>query len=98
MCIRDREDTDQKRLVEWSIELIIKYYKIFGIEVDEGPFGPDHDDIGQYGPYIQSRRKQIYHTSVSYTHLDVYKRQRDTFKYIGSKQNNIRKSYLYIFQ
>ena len=58
------EDTDQKRLVEWSIELIIKYYKIFGIEVDEGPFGPDHADVGNYGPYIQSQRKSIYGTFV----------------------------------
>ena len=58
------EDTDQKRLVEGSIELIIKYYGIFGIEVDEGPFGPDHADVGNYGPYIQSKRKSIYETFV----------------------------------
>ena len=58
------EDTDQKRLVEGSIELIIKYYEIFGIEVDEGPFGPDHADVGNYGPYIQSKRKSIYETFV----------------------------------
>ena len=58
------EDTDQKRLVEWSIELIIKYYHVFGIEVDEGPFGPDHADVGNYGPYIQSKRKPIYHAFV----------------------------------
>lgn len=58
------EDTDQKRLVEWSIELFIKYYKIFGIEVDEGPFGPNHADVGNYGPYIQSKRKSIYQTFV----------------------------------
>ncbi len=58
------EDTDQKRLVEGSVELIIKYYKIFGIDVDEGPFGPNHADVWNYGPYMQSHRRSIYHTFV----------------------------------
>ena len=41
---------------------MINGLKIFGIAIDEGPLGPDESDIGDYGPYTQSKRKDIYQT------------------------------------
>lgn len=49
------EDTDTERKVEGAVELIYKTLKQAGIEYDEGP-----DVGGEYGPYIQSQRKDIY--------------------------------------
>ncbi|MCX6824989.1 MAG: glutamate--tRNA ligase [candidate division SR1 bacterium] len=54
------EDTDQKREVEGSVELIVQYMKTFGIGIDEGSLGENHSDVGNYGPYKQSQRKSIY--------------------------------------
>ena len=54
------EDTDGKREVEDGINLIINGLKVFGIEFDEGPI--DGKTKGDYGPYIQSERKEIYQT------------------------------------
>lgn len=55
------EDTDQKREVEWAVDLIIDGLKFFGIQIDEGPIGDHNADVGNYGPYTQSQRKDIYH-------------------------------------
>ena len=53
------EDTDQKREVENGIEGIIKDFKNLNIKFDEGPsFG------GEYGPYVQSERGDIYRAYV----------------------------------
>lgn len=49
------EDTDTERTVEGAIDVIYKTLKQAGIEYDEGP-----DIGGEYGPYIQSQRKDIY--------------------------------------
>lgn len=49
------EDTDQKRFVPGSIELITDALHWLGIEWDEGP-----DIGGPYGPYIQSERLEHY--------------------------------------
>lgn len=49
------EDTDISRHIEESIELIISSLKWLGITWDEGP-----DIGGNYGPYRQSQRKEIY--------------------------------------
>lgn len=49
------EDTDQQRYVEGAVEVIYKTLKMAGLEHDEGP-----DVGGDYGPYVQSRRKHIY--------------------------------------
>jgi glutamyl-tRNA synthetase len=48
------EDTDKKREVEGGIDLIISGLSEFEIEFDEKP------NMGDYGPYIQSERKEIY--------------------------------------
>ena len=49
------EDTDQNRLVEDATNRLIKIIQYFGIEYDEGP-----NLGGNYGPYIQSKRLDIY--------------------------------------
>lgn len=49
------EDTDQERLVEGAIDVIYDTLKAVGIKHDEGP-----DIGGDYGPYIQSLRKDKY--------------------------------------
>lgn len=53
------EDTDQKRSVENGIQGIVDDLKNFDIKIDEGVVGAN-EQIGNYGPYIQSQRKEIY--------------------------------------
>ena len=53
------EDTDGKRSVENGINGIIKDLKDFNIIPDEGMIS-EKESIGNYGPYIQSKRKEIY--------------------------------------
>lgn len=60
------EDTDQKREVEGAIDLIISWLRYFGIQIDEGPIWENNSDIGNYGPYIQSQRKDIYNVFAKY--------------------------------
>ena len=50
------EDTDQNRFVEDAEQDILDSLAWSGIVVDEGPENP-----GDYGPYRQSERKEIYH-------------------------------------
>ena len=49
------EDTDQKRLVEGATDIIYNTLNMVGMHWDEGP-----DIGGEYGPYVQSERKDIY--------------------------------------
>ncbi len=49
------EDTDQERLVEGATDVIYRTMKDTGLIHDEGP-----DIGGDYGPYIQSERRNIY--------------------------------------
>ncbi|MBP1890723.1 glutamyl-tRNA synthetase [Clostridium moniliforme] len=55
------EDTDQKREVEGAIEDTIATMHNFGMNFDEGMTG-EETSKGEYGPYRQSKRKEIYHT------------------------------------
>jgi len=50
------EDTDEKRKVEGAVEVIHSSLKYFGVEFDEGA-----DLCGEYGPYYQRQRAEIYH-------------------------------------
>lgn len=50
------EDTDQKREVNGAIDLIVNGLRSFNIEFDEGT------DKGEYAPYKQSDRRDIYRT------------------------------------
>ncbi len=52
------EDTDQKREIAGTGLDLVKQLKNFGIVSDEGYFG-DHEE-GIYGPYVQSKRAEIY--------------------------------------
>ena len=52
------EDTDTKREIAGSGEQLLTQLHIFGVDPDEGYLG--NKEIGQYGPYIQSKRADIY--------------------------------------
>ena len=49
------EDTDQKRFVPGATEVILETLRAVGLVYDEGP-----DVGGDYGPYVQSERKNNY--------------------------------------
>ncbi len=53
------EDTDKKREIEGGIEDIIDGLWRFGIKIDEG-FTSGNEESGEFGPYQQSRRAEIY--------------------------------------
>ena len=50
------EDTDEKRKVEGAVDVIHTSLKYFGVRFDEGA-----DLCGEYGPYYQRQRAEIYH-------------------------------------
>lgn len=58
------EDTDEKRKVEGAVELIISSLEYFGLKFDEGAC--IDGEIGNYGPYYQSNRGEIYQTVAKY--------------------------------
>lgn len=49
------EDTDQERYVEGALDVVLETLRATGIRFDEGP-----GVGGEYGPYIQSERRDIY--------------------------------------
>ena len=49
------EDTDQEREVKGAIDFIYNTLDLCGFKIDEGP-----NNEGNFGPYIQSKRKDIY--------------------------------------
>ena len=53
------EDTDQKRKIEGAVDVMLNGLSYFGIIPDEGVTGDDEEN-GNYGPYYQSQRKEIY--------------------------------------
>lgn len=55
------EDTDKKREITGSGLVALNILKEFGIIPDEGLM-PNGTPKGEYGPYIQSQRLDIYHT------------------------------------
>ena len=55
------EDTDKKREVEGGISGIIDGLARFGVVPDEGRVS-ETEDKGDYGPYRQSQRRDIYRT------------------------------------
>ncbi|MGN1000564.1 MAG: glutamate--tRNA ligase [Bacilli bacterium] len=56
------EDTDQKREVSDAVKLIMDTLKHYDIVPDEYEF--EGNIVGEYGPYIQSKRKEIYHAYI----------------------------------
>ena len=59
------EDTDQKREIENGITGIVSSLKDFDMEPDEGMIS-ETEEIGNYGPYKQSLRKDIYQAYAKY--------------------------------
>jgi len=57
------EDTDRTRYVEGAIENLISILNWCGVDYDEGPYLDENGKIyqkGDFGPYIQSQRTEIY--------------------------------------
>jgi len=52
------EDTDQKRKIKGATEAIFNFLENFNLTLDEG--FTQNGEIGDYGPYVQSKRKEIY--------------------------------------
>ena len=53
------EDTDQARYTEGAVENLLETLQWAGLDYDEGPARE-----GEFGPYYQSERRQIYNTHV----------------------------------
>ena len=56
------EDTDKLREVDSAVELIMATLREYGIVPDEYEY--KGEIVGNYGPYIQSERKDIYHAYI----------------------------------
>ncbi len=59
------EDTDQKREIEGSGDVVFEQLKLFGITPSEGYLGTNNEK-GNYGPYVQSKRAKIYHSVIKH--------------------------------
>lgn len=59
------EDTDEKRFVSDAVEVLFKTLNYYNIKPDEGLVSPT-TQVGDYGPYIQSERKEIYQSYAKY--------------------------------
>ncbi|MBP5574760.1 MAG: glutamate--tRNA ligase [Bacilli bacterium] len=62
------EDTDTKREIAGSGEQLLEQLHIFGVDPDEGYLG--NQEKGDYGPYIQSHRADIYNTVIKQLIID----------------------------
>lgn len=58
------EDTDTKREIEGSGTQLLEQLKVFDVTPDEGYLG-DHQK-GDYGPYVQSERADIYRIAIKH--------------------------------
>lgn len=58
------EDTDQQRMVNGAVDLVMNTLKHYGITPDEYEY--NDEVVGSYGPYVQSKRKEIYHTFIKH--------------------------------
>lgn len=59
------EDTDQKRKLENGVEQIVQALAKFDFVPDEGMIS-ENEGKGDYGPYKQSQRREIYHAFAKY--------------------------------
>ena len=59
VCMLRIEDTDQNREIKGGIDAIINGINNFGVHFDEGKLSLDAE-VGKYGPYVQSKRTEIY--------------------------------------
>ena len=54
------EDTDGKREIKGAGQIAYDGFVKFGLKPDEGYRGDNLEEIGDYGPYVQSKRVDIY--------------------------------------
>ena len=59
------EDTDQERIVDGAITNIIRDLNNYNITFDEGMIS-ETEEKGAYGPYLQSKRKEIYYAFIKH--------------------------------
>lgn len=55
------EDTDQKREIKDAGQIAYDMLCFYGLTPDEGYCGDNNPQKGEYGSYVQSERKDIYH-------------------------------------
>ncbi len=55
------EDTDKKREIADGVSAIVEGFDAFGVGFNEGVTGLN-SEVGDYGPYTQSRRVELYQT------------------------------------
>lgn len=58
------EDTDSAREVKDATKLIMETLRNYNIIPDEYEY--DNETVGNYGPYVQSERKEIYHAFIKH--------------------------------
>ena len=58
------EDTDKAREKEDAVKIIMDILNYYNIVPDEYEY--EGDIVGNYGPYIQSKRKEIYHVFIKH--------------------------------
>lgn len=58
------EDTDKSRELEGATEIIMHTLRHYGLNPDE--YEENGNQVGEYGPYIQSERKEIYQAFVKH--------------------------------
>ncbi|MEK7113657.1 MAG: glutamate--tRNA ligase [Patescibacteria group bacterium] len=59
------EDTDKKREVAGATGLVVSAFRRYGIKADEG-IDENGKYFGEYGPYKQSDRENIYHSYIKH--------------------------------
>ena len=60
------EDTDKSREVEGAVEYIRNVLSHYHLNPDEYEYRDINESKGEYGPYIQSERKEIYQTFIKH--------------------------------
>ena len=60
------EDTDGAREIEGAVEYIRHALEHYNLNPDEYEYRDINETKGNYGPYIQSERKEIYHAFIKY--------------------------------
>ena len=58
------EDTDQARTIDGAVEMIHEILNHYELKPDE--YELNDIIIGNYGPYVQSKRKEIYHAFIKH--------------------------------
>ena len=60
------EDTDSAREIEGAVEYIRHVLEHYEINPDEYEYRDTNETVGNYGPYIQSERRDIYHAFIKH--------------------------------